>query len=97
MRYFVGGLCVVLCVGCVGARRSDADLTYAVQTAFVNDPELLRNPRIEIESAAGVVHLRGTVPEQALKDRVERLARTVPGVRAVRNDVVVSYVFHERP
>ena len=94
--------CVVLLSGvllaaCASAPRTDIELTFAVKTAFVNDAELLRNPSVLIETSQGVVHLAGTVPEQAQKDRLEQLARAVPGVKSVRNDVVVKYVFQERP
>ena len=90
-------LAMLLCAGCMTTQRSDAELTFAVRTAFVNDAELLLIPDLAVTTVGGEVRLTGTVPTAVLQQRAGRLARDVPGVRKVRNDIVVRYVFHEQP
>jgi PBP1b-binding outer membrane lipoprotein LpoB len=99
--YFVLSSCLLgtmLLAGCSQPPPpNDADLEFKAKTAYVNDPELFGLGHITITSKDGVILITGTVPEQRFKDKLESLAEKVPGVRGVKNDVEVQYVFIERP
>ena len=45
---------------------------------------------LNVNSWEGVVTLSGSVPTAAMKQRAERLAREVDGVRSVRNELTVT-------
>jgi osmotically-inducible protein OsmY len=75
----------------------DADLVFKVKTAYVNDAELFRLGHVSIASEKGVIILTGTVPEQALKDRVQKLTEEVKGIRGIKNEIQVKYIFTEKP
>ena len=46
---------------------------------------------IEIDVRGGVATLKGRVPDQAAKERAEKLAEGVPNVKSVRNDITVGH------
>jgi len=68
---------------------ADASLTAAVKTALITAPEL-SSLKINVDSAGGVVTLRGQVKTNDEKQRAERVASAVTGVQSVRNDLVVT-------
>jgi osmotically-inducible protein OsmY len=43
-----------------------------------------------VETAAGIVTLRGTVSSKALADEAEKLAAAVYGVHGVKNEIKVE-------
>jgi osmotically-inducible protein OsmY len=45
---------------------------------------------IQVETAAGIVTLRGTVSSKALADEAEKLAAAVYGVHGVKNEIKVE-------
>jgi osmotically-inducible protein OsmY len=45
--------------------------------------------RINVETLKGVVQLSGFATSQAEKDKAAAIARSVPDVRSVQNDIVV--------
>lgn len=45
---------------------------------------------IKVGTANGVVHLMGKVPTQEAKDAVERVARSVPDVYSIVNELEVG-------
>jgi osmotically-inducible protein OsmY len=47
-------------------------------------------PGIKVGTEKGVVHLMGKVPTQRDRDAVERIARTVPDVTSLSNDLEVG-------
>jgi len=63
-----------------------AETVYAALQA----DDTLPTRYLTASAKGGVVILSGTVPTQALKLKVEDVARHVPGVRALRSRVVVS-------
>ncbi|MCK9192781.1 MAG: BON domain-containing protein [Nevskia sp.] len=75
----------------------DADLIFKVKTAYINDADLFRLGHVSIASEKGVIILTGTVPEQALKDRAQKLTEEVKGIRGIKNEIEVKYVFTEKP
>ncbi|MDX2185863.1 MAG: BON domain-containing protein [Opitutaceae bacterium] len=86
-----------LSTGCTGSatRESTGEyidnraITAKVKTALVED-ELVRARDVEVTTFKGTVQLSGFVDTQAQKDRATVVARTVPGVNDVKNDLIVK-------
>lgn len=86
-----------LAVACAGSdKRSstgeyidDSVITAKVKTALLNSPEV-SGLSIEVETFRGEVQLSGFVETQQERSEAASLARAVPGVRSVRNDIVVK-------
>jgi len=66
----------------------DATLAARVTSALGADPAL-RLLAIDAKSSGGVVTLYGTADTRAHRERVERVTSSVPGVKSVRNELVV--------
>lgn len=67
----------------------DAALSSAVRSRLADDPRA-PGPAVAVESLRGVVELSGRARSGLARDRASQIARTVPGVKEVRNDIVVS-------
>ena len=65
-----------------------SDLRNKIQAAFLED-DLLEDFGIEVLDSNGVVTLRGDVPTREIRDRAEVVARDVPGVINVINEIDV--------
>ena len=89
---FVCMLCVT--TGCAGTQETagefidDAALTARIKAAFVAD-RVVSALDIRVESDKGVVHLGGVARSSEEMHQAERIASRTPGVRRVRNDIVV--------
>ena len=71
--------------------RSDADITAAVQRAFAaNGDYSITANSVTVSTDAGVVTLKGTVHTQAEKDALGALAKGVPNVIRVDNQIMVK-------
>lgn len=68
---------------------SSIDVEIAVTSKLLDDQELHTYP-IDVKVKAGTVTLSGNLPSQELKDRAERVAKTVKGVRDVTNKIIVQ-------
>jgi hyperosmotically inducible periplasmic protein len=66
----------------------DTALTARVKAAFVAD-KVVSALNISVESDKGVVHLGGVAKTSEEMRQAERIARQTPGVRAVRNNIIV--------
>jgi len=85
---------MALFVGCAGTAKQestgdyidDTVLTTKVKTAVFNEPSL-KSAEINVETLKGVVQLSGFVNSQADIDKAVEIARAVPGVRSVKNDM----------
>lgn len=83
--------------GCAGSRTQestgqyvdDAAITTKVKTAIFNDPNLKAN-EIGVETYKGVVQLSGFVATQSEISRAVQVARSVNGVKSVKNDLHVK-------
>lgn len=69
-----------------GEYIDDSVITSKVKAAILNDPEL-KVAEINVETFKGVVQLSGFVSSQAAINRAVEVARSVSGVRSVRNDM----------
>jgi hyperosmotically inducible protein len=72
----------------VGQAVDDTTITTRVKARMAEDPSVSAM-RIEVETLNGVVQLAGFATSQAEKDRAGTLARNVPNVRDVRNNILV--------
>jgi len=71
----------------VNPGADDAALESRINRSYTEDPELVG---ITVTVVGGKATLIGSVKSQALKDRAERLANAVRGVRTVDNKLMVE-------
>ena len=67
----------------------DSVLTSKVKVALIDDP-ITKAGQINVETYRGVVQLGGFVDNAQQKDQATNVARSVTGVKEVRNDLRVS-------
>lgn len=72
----------------VGSYVDDVTITTRVKAKFAQDPTVSAMA-ISVETLKGMVQLSGFAKSVDEKMAAERVALTVPGVTAVRNDIVV--------
>jgi hyperosmotically inducible protein len=72
----------------VGSYVDDATITSRVKTKFAED-STVSAMAIGVETMKGVVQLSGFAKSTDERSMAERLARGVPGVQSVKNDIVV--------
>lgn len=72
-----------------GDKVTDAVISTAVNAEFAKDSSLSAT-KIDVDTAAGRVALRGTAPSAAARDRATELAAHVKGVRSVDNQLTVE-------
>jgi osmotically-inducible protein OsmY len=64
----------------------DTAITTKVKTAIFNEPSL-KVAQINVETYKSVVQLSGFVDSSATADKAADVARAVPGVHSVKNDL----------
>lgn len=72
----------------MGQYVDDATITTRVKARMAEDPAVSAM-RIQVETLNGTVQLAGFAATQAEKDKAGALARGVPDVRDVRNNIIV--------
>ena len=72
----------------VGQYVDDSTITARVKKRFAEDPQVAAT-RISVETMQGTVQLSGFATSETERARAVQLARSVPDVRDVRNDVIV--------
>lgn len=72
-----------------GEYVDDAAVTAKVKAELLSEPGV-RSFEIGVETFKGTVQLSGFVGNEAARQRAGQLAGAVPGVRAVRNSLVVK-------
>ena len=93
---FLLALAIVAAVGCAGTenRRStgtyldDKTISTKVKTELAAD-SVTQAINIEVETYNGVVQLSGFVDKERTIERAEEIARKVPGVKDVKNNLIV--------
>lgn len=70
------------------AAARDATLVAAVKAALAADPRL-KSFAIDIRAANGAVELFGTVDAKSSRDKAEKIAAAVDGVKSVKNHLVL--------
>lgn len=71
------------------AQDPDQRIEAEVKSAFASDTAFGAT-RIDVHSDEGNVTLRGRAPDPAAKDRANGIARAVPGVKAVDNQLTLG-------
>ena len=96
-RFVIGLILVALMAGCAGSATQestgeyidDSSITASVKAAIYNDP-MLKVGQISVESHKGVVQLSGFVDSKQAATRAAELARSVKGVKSVKNSLIVK-------
>ena len=70
-------------------KAEDATITTKVKTKLTGD-RVKNLVAVNVDTKDGVVHLKGTVPNEQAKAEAERLAKDTDGVISVKNDIKVS-------
>lgn len=73
----------------VAKAADDATITAAVSAGLAKDPDLSAI-KIDVDTNAGKVTLRGPAPNPVAKDRAEQIAKNVNGVSSVDNQLEVK-------
>ncbi len=90
----VGILFVAMALGCASTAKQegtgeyvdDTVITTKVKAAIFNEPTL-KSAEINVETFKGVVQLSGFVSSPANVSTAVQVARTVAGVKSVKNDM----------
>lgn len=69
-----------------GEYIDDAVITTKVKASLVDQPTL-KALEIKVETFKGTVYLRGAVASQAQIDKAGEVARSINGVRSVKNEL----------
>ncbi len=72
-----------------GEYVDDATITSKVIAAIIDDP-VLKKSQVNVETLKNIVQLSGFVDSLPVKIRAGDVARSVSGVKAVTNDLVVQ-------
>lgn len=86
---FVGACSATRTQESAGEVIDDSTLTAKVKTALIQDP-VTKAHEINVETYRGVVQLGGFVDSAEQKSRATEVARSITGVKDVRNDLRVS-------
>ena len=73
----------------VGEYVDDATITTRVKVALADDPAV-KARQVNVETYRGVVQLSGFADSETEIRRAVELARKVPGVQSVKNDIRVK-------
>ena len=74
----------------VSKSAAGATLTGKVKTALASDAGLSTMTNINVDSADGVVTLKGKVDSAETKKKAEQIAKKVDGVKQVKNELRVE-------
>ncbi len=72
-----------------GEYIDSSTLTAKVKAALVSD-EIVRARDVQVETFRGTVQLSGFVNNEAQKERATAVARAVPGVVDVKNNLIIK-------
>ncbi len=73
----------------LGENIDDSVITTKIKAKFVED-STVSALRISVETFKGTVQLRGFANSTAEIQRAAQIARTVEGVKAVKNDIILK-------
>lgn len=75
--------------GSVGQYVDDATITARVKSRFASD-NTVSATRIKVDTVKGIVELSGSVASEAERDQAVSIARAVPDVKGVRNNLTIQ-------
>lgn len=82
--------------GSVGQYVDDATITTRVKSKFASDSTVSAT-RIKVDTVKGVVELSGNVSSEAEREQAQAIAKAIPDVRAVRNNLTVQGATSSKP
>lgn len=82
-------LALVLATGLLADEAADAKIYDQVRFRLSGDRDV-KGAALDVDVKDGIVVLRGKIPTEKLKDRAEKIARKVKGVKQVKNELVVT-------
>lgn len=85
----LGGCAVGRDQSSAGEYIDDAAITTQVKAKFVENAAVAASS-ISVETLQGTVQLSGFAKNAAEKSTAEKLAKSVKGVKAVKNDIIVK-------
>ena len=97
LSVLIAAFMLLTVVGCAATQKQegtgeyidDSVLTTKVKAAVFNEPTL-KSAEINVETFKGVVQLSGFVSSQAAVNKAVEVARSVTGVKSVKNDMRVK-------
>ncbi len=97
LAYFFGALALAVTLGCASTAKQegtgeyvdDTVITGKVKAAILNEPTL-KSAEINVETFKGVVQLSGFVSSKEAENKAVAVARTVAGVKSVKDDMRVK-------
>lgn len=72
----------------VGSYVDDSAISNSIRMRLVESP-MVSMQAIDVETLKGVVQLSGFANSQSERNEADRIARSVSGVRDVRNNIIV--------
>jgi len=92
--YFISAMALAVTLGCASTAKQegtgeyvdDAVITTKVKAAILNEPTL-KSAEVNVETFKGVVQLSGFVSSKEAENQAVAVARTVPGVKSVKDDM----------
>ncbi len=72
-----------------GEYVDDSVITTKVKSLLAKD-DFLKSFQISVETYKGIVQLSGFVNAQTAVDKADQIARSVKGVKSVKNDLIVK-------
>lgn len=81
--------CRALTGSTLGQNIDDTTITTEIKAKLAAEKASTLT-RVHVETQQGTVYLTGVVPTEALKERAGEVARKIPGVREVVNNVKVQ-------
>ena len=79
----------LLLAGFASKPVTDDYLTDEIRSKLASD-QVVKGGAIEVEVHDGAVVLKGKVEEEKQKDKAEKVAKKVNGVKSVKNEIVLS-------
>ena len=97
IRYFVLLMLIATFIACASTRKhestgqyvDDSVITTKVKSQLAAD-DFLKSFQISVETYKGTVQLSGFVASQNAVDKAGQIARSVKGVKSVKNDLIVK-------
>jgi osmotically-inducible protein OsmY len=97
MKFLVLLIVTIAFMGCASTAKQsspgdyidDTVITTKVKTAIFDDPDL-KLLQISVETRKGEVQLSGFVDSKQSVSKAGEVARSVPGVKSVKNDLIVK-------
>jgi hyperosmotically inducible protein len=75
-----------------GAKRANRELARQVRAAIAKEKSI-DAANISVKAKGGAVTLYGTVPAASQIDSAAAVAKTVPGVTSVKNQIAIQQIF----